>query len=113
MKSKLSDSDKLRLLVESRNIHEKYIDRVPVYILSKNIHIDKCKYLVPEDLSMSQFIFVLRKRIKLPAEQGLFFLINDIVPPSSALMSQLYSERMDPETEMLLIYISKENTFGL
>jgi len=30
------------------------------------------KYLVPADLTMGQFVYVIRKRIKLPADQAIF-----------------------------------------
>ena len=62
---------------ESTNIKEKYTDRIPIIVEKHHTcnlpEIDKCKYLVPKDMTMSQFIFVIRKRIKLNSNQALFF----------------------------------------
>lgn len=52
--------------------------------------LDKKKYLVPSDLTVGQFYFLIRKRIHLRPEDALFFLVNSVVPPSSATMGSLY-----------------------
>uniref|UniRef100_A0A674IWF1 GABA type A receptor-associated protein n=1 Tax=Terrapene triunguis TaxID=2587831 RepID=A0A674IWF1_9SAUR len=48
------------------------------------------KYLVPSDLTVGQFYFLIRKRIHLRAEDALFFFVNNVIPPTSATMGQLY-----------------------
>ena len=106
------NTDKSRLLVESRNIRGKYKDRVPVLLRSKSIKMDRYKYLVPSDLTLSQFTYVLRRRTKLNPKEAIFYLIENKVPTSSLTMSELYTEYMDKETELLIIDINKENTFG-
>lgn len=73
--------------------------------------IDKKKYLVPQDLTVSQFVYVIRKRIKLAAEKSIFIFINNVIPPSTALMSAIYEEHKD-EDGFLYITYSGENTFG-
>ena len=61
---------------ESLNILSKYPDRVPI-IVQKNKtcnlnDVDKSKYLVPKDMTMGQFIYIIRKRIELESSQSLF-----------------------------------------
>ena len=73
--------------------------------------IDKNKYLVPADLSVSQFMHVIRKRIKLPSEKAIFIFVNNTIPPTAALMSVLYQEQKDEDGFMYVTY-SGENTFG-
>lgn len=73
--------------------------------------IDKRKYLVPGDLSVGQFVYVIRKRIKLPSEKAIFIFINDILPPTAALMSTIYEEHKDEDGFLYVLY-SGENTFG-
>lgn len=73
--------------------------------------IDKRKYLVPGDLSVGQFVYVIRKRIKLPSEKAIFIFINDILPPTAALMSKIYEEHKDEDGFLYVLY-SGENTFG-
>jgi GABA(A) receptor-associated protein len=68
MKFKKDNNLKLRIS-ESDKILKKYPNRVPIIIErgDKCIlnDIDKTKYLVPKDLNMNQFIYIIRKRIKL------------------------------------------------
>jgi GABA(A) receptor-associated protein len=111
---RLTNEDKEKLLKESRNIIQKHSDRIPIIVRTrdKSIKLDKFKYLVPEDLSINQFLYVIRKRIYLNEKQGLFLLINDLVPPSTKTVGELFNEHMNTSIEMLVVDISRENTFG-
>lgn len=55
--------------------------------------LDKKKYLVPSDLTVGQFYFLIRKRIHLRPEDALFFFVNNVIPPTSATMGSLYQVR--------------------
>eukprot|EP01018_Ginkgo_biloba_P037338 Gb_21524 [translate_table: standard] len=50
-------------------------------------NIDKKKYLVPADLTVGQFVYVIRKRIKLSAEKAIFIFVDNFegVPSSNEL----------------------------
>ena len=69
-------------LDETTKILEKYPDRIPCIIekseIDKSIlpNIDKSKFLIPNDLTMSQLIYIIRKRIKIEAEQAIFIFCN-------------------------------------
>jgi len=52
--------------------------------------LDKKKYLVPSDLTVGQFYFLIRKRIHLRPEDALFFFVNNVIPPTSTTMGALY-----------------------
>ncbi|MCO5577661.1 hypothetical protein L7F22_031492 [Adiantum nelumboides] len=43
--------------------------------------IDKKKYLVPSDLTVGQFVYVIRKRIKLAPEKAIFIFVDEVLPP--------------------------------
>jgi len=73
--------------------------------------LDKKKYLVPADLTVGQFVYVIRKRIKLSAEKAIFIFVNNVLPPTAALMSAVYEEHKD-EDGFLYVTYSGENTFG-
>ena len=73
--------------------------------------IDKKKYLVPQDLTVGQFVYVVRKRIRLAPEKAIFIFINNVLPPTAALMSSIYDEQKD-EDGFLYVQYSGENTFG-
>jgi len=100
---------------EAGRIRVKYPDRIPVIAEKADKtdipDIDKKKYLVPGDLTMGQFVYVIRKRIKLPADQAIFIFVNNTLPPAAALMSQVYKEHKD-EDGFLYVTYSGESTFG-
>ena len=52
--------------------------------------LDKKKYLVPSDLTVGQFYFLIRKRISLRPEDALFFFVNNVIPPTSATMGNFF-----------------------
>lgn len=104
-------------LSESNRIREKYNNRIPV-ICQRSIHaarncplIDKKKYLIPHDLSVGQFIYVIRSRLKLAQNTALFIFINGVMPPISGLMSKLDSDYKNRDG-FLYVYYNLENTFG-
>lgn len=102
---------------ESDHIRRKYPERVPVVVEKAATaaatvpDIDKKKYLVPQDLTVGQFIYVVRKRIKLRPEDAIFVFVKNVLPPTSALMSQIYEDYKD-EDEFLYVTYSGEQTFG-
>ena len=73
--------------------------------------IDKKKYLVPNDLTAGQFVYVIRKRLNLPAEQAIYLSVNGTIPPTASLMSTLYSEKKDEDGFLYFEYLG-ENVFG-
>ena len=100
---------------ESNRILAKYPDRIPVIVEkhqnSKISNIDKCKFLVPTDLTVGQFVYVVRKRIKLEPEKAIFLFIKDSLPPTSQLMSAIYEEHKGDDGFLWVSYAG-ENTFG-
>lgn len=100
---------------EAERILIKYPDRIPVIVekvTGSNIEdIDRKKYLVPGDITVGQFIYVIRKRIKLSSEQAIFIFLGDNMPSTSALMSSIYTKHKD-EDKFLYLHYAAENTFG-
>ena len=80
---------------------QKYSDRIPVICekveKSDIATIDKKKYLVPADLTVGQFVYVIRKRIKLSPEKAIFIFVDEVLPPTAALMSSIYEEHKDED----------------
>ncbi|KAE8964937.1 hypothetical protein PR001_g28882, partial [Phytophthora rubi] len=69
------------------------------------------KFLVLADLTVGQFVYVIRKRIKLSPEKAIFIFINNVLPPTAALMSNNYKEQKYSNGFLYITY-SGENTFG-
>ena len=58
---------------------------------------DKKKFLCPSEITVAQFQYVVRKRLKLAPEHALFLIVNNRMPPSSAQLSQVYQEHKDED----------------
>ncbi|CAO3656905.1 unnamed protein product [Mucor hiemalis] len=116
MRSKFKDEHNFeKRKAEADRIRQKYPDRIPVICekvdKSDIPTIDKKKYLVPADLTVGQFVYVIRKRIKLSPEKAIFIFVNEILPPVASVLSTIYDEYKD-EDGFLYITYSGENTFG-
>jgi GABA(A) receptor-associated protein len=100
---------------EATRIHRKYPNRIPVICeraeRSTIQQIDKQKYLVPADLTVGQFAYVIRKRLKLTPEIAIFILVNNTFPSTSTTLSTLYEQHKDSDGYIYLEY-SGESTFG-
>ncbi|KAI3904802.1 hypothetical protein MKW92_004938, partial [Papaver armeniacum] len=68
------------------------------------------EYIVPSDLTVGKFVYVVRKRIKLSAEKAIFIFVKNILPPTAAMMSAIYEENKDEDGFLYMTY-SGENTF--
>ena len=80
-------------LHESENIVIKYPNRIPIIVERFNINlpeIDRKKYLAPADLTVGNFMYVIRKRLKLESEKSLFLFFNDKILPVSKSLGYAY-----------------------
>lgn len=104
-----------KLKQEANRIRSKYPDRIPVIVerapKADLPEIDRQKFLVPHELTMGQFVYVIRKRVKISPEKAIFVFVNNVLPPTAALMSSLYEDYKD-ESGFLIMTYSGENTFG-
>jgi len=102
---------------ESSKVREKYQDRVPIICEKSNVEkdlpfIDKNKYLVPADLTVSQFVMVVRNRLCLNETTSLFFFVGrDVLLLPSDILGAVY-ERHKDEDGFLYITYSGQNTLG-
>lgn len=46
---------------------------------------------------MGQFVYVIRKRIKLSPEKAIFIYTQDVMPMTAALMQNVYTEYKDED----------------
>lgn len=99
---------------ESSKIRQTYPDRIPVICERRDIklpELDKKKYLVPCDLTMGQFAYIIRRRIRLSPEKSLFLHLGNKMVPLSVPIIILYQESCD-EDGFLYVSYSGENVFG-
>lgn len=104
------DNEKINRLIK------KYPNRVPVIVNKmKNSQlpdIDKVKYLVPGEMTLAQFMVILRKKIKLNESDSIFiFTNNDTLVSTSSIISCIYNEYKS-SNDLLYLYYIECNTFG-
>ena len=100
---------------ESSNIIKKYPGHIPV-IVDKDPHcnlpnIERQKFLVPSDLNIGQFVYVVRKRINIPSTEAIFLFVNKKLPNTNATMGHLYGDNQDPDGFMYCTYNS-DSAYG-
>ncbi len=98
-----------------QRIQQLYPGRIPVIVKksprSDVPDIDKNKFLVQPELTMGQFIYIVRRRLALPASKALFMFVGGALPTTSTLMSQLYAAYKAPDGFLYMTYTG-ESTFG-
>lgn len=101
---------------ESSHVLKKYPERKPI-ICEKmfnqiGLHdIDKKKYLVPNEHTIGQFTYIIKKKLGLTSDEAVFLFINGKIISSSTTIAKLYYREKDPDGFLYISY-SKENVFG-
>ena len=96
-------------------IKEKYPQYIPIIIRPKNKSIEmlRYKFLVNGDITVGQFMCIIRKKIRnIKSSEALFLIVNNTLAPSTNSLSLVYTQQVDKETNMLFFTLCNENTFG-
>jgi GABA(A) receptor-associated protein len=104
---------------KSQSLIERYPDRVPVIVskLSKQNprgNLLKTKFLCPKDLTIGQFIHVIRKFLdKVTETQSLFLMLDKskFLPPTGEKIGDVYYYDKDVDN-FLYCVVYTENVFG-
>ena len=111
----------------TKNILTKYPDKCPIYLtfdsklkLRQKTGTNFNKYIINNNLTIGQYMQVLRKRVELGDKLALTLfiniykndkLLNTILPTMSMTIEQAYSDYKD-EDGFLYMNLVAENTFG-
>lgn len=100
-------------LEESSKIMDKYPNRVPILVFAHRDapEIDRNKYLVPVDLTISNFLHIIRKRIKIDPSESIYTYFDESMVPITAMVSTIYDKHKDEDGFLYCSYC-KESTFG-
>ncbi len=110
-------------LDQATRIIAKYPDRVPIIVerskLSRDVpDIDRKKYLVPKDITVTEFIYIIRKRLyninsaNFTSDKALYFFVNDsCMPITSQTINMIYENYQDNDGFLYVTYAG-ESTFG-
>tara|TARA_Y100000816_G_C25969245_1_gene505775 strand:- start:398 stop:901 length:504 start_codon:yes stop_codon:yes gene_type:complete len=100
---------------ESKRIISKYPEKIPIICERMNGEVkdlDRHKYLCPGDLTMGDFVYIIRKRLDLPSHKSIFFLVNEtIMFPNTEQLKIIYNSEKDKDGFLYIKY-SSESTFG-
>jgi GABA(A) receptor-associated protein len=100
---------------ESNRVRGSHGDKVPIVVKKSEKsdlpQITKSKFLVSKDLIFGNFVYVLRKHIKLTPEHALFVFINNTLVPNSMTIDTIDDQYRNPDGFVYATY-SSENTFG-
>lgn len=116
-KTAFEASRSLELRVEeSTRMRRKFPTRVPVICerdptCSMLPPIDKCKFLVSCDLTLSQFIYILRQRMSIAPETAMFVYAGNNLPLHSNSLGSIDKLHRDSDGFLYLVYRG-ENAFG-
>ncbi len=102
---------------ESERIKRECPSRVPVIVEvapnSKEMPpLKKNKYLVPYDMTINQFHFLIRRSIDLTSESALYLITNGISLSGSKTMGEVYNNLRDKTDNFLYVFCASEITMG-
>ena len=69
---------------------QRFPERIPIIVEPRETQIqmiDKKKYMAPKSLTFGQFVFILRKRLKMQCSDAIFLFCNNQLVNSSNGMS--------------------------
>ncbi|KAH3845346.1 microtubule-associated proteins 1A/1B light chain 3C-like [Dreissena polymorpha] len=99
---------------EVAGIRSKFPTKVPViverYYKEQNLPVlDKTKFLVPQELSMSQFATIIRNRMSLKENQAFYLIINNkSISSMSVTLAEIYRDDKDEDGFLYMTYASQE-----
>nr|XP_035977523.1 microtubule-associated proteins 1A/1B light chain 3C [Halichoerus grypus] len=99
---------------EVAGIRAKFPNKIPViverYPREKFLPpLDKTKFLVPQELTMTQFLSVIRSRLVLGATEAFYLLVNNrSLVSMSVTMAEVYRDYKDEDGFVYVTYASQE-----
>lgn len=98
-----------------QSMRERYPGRVPIVVdqhASCKHALDKRKFLVPDDLTAHQFMWVLRKRMRLEPSEAIFLMCGDATMVTNSATAKQLHDRHGGEDGLLRLTCSSESVFG-
>lgn len=128
MSAKLDKNSNLKKITKRKKAYASRIEEVAamrmkfptkVPTIVKRFHketslplLEKVKFLVPEETTMSQFVAIIRKRMNLRPNQAIYLLVNNrSMMNLSMTIAEVYNEHKDEDGMLHVTYASQE-VFG-
>lgn len=100
-------------LNEYTTVTQKHPDKIPVIVFGHKTlpELTKHKFIVPREITVGQFIHVLRQNMNLSPEKALFIFIQNQLVTNSLLMSEVHHKYQSADG-FIYVNVMAENTFG-
>lgn len=85
--------------------------KVPI-IIDSQLELSKNKFIVPIDMTISQFHYIINKKIKKNEKDAIILFVNNILPQQIDTLGSLYNLYKSEDDEYLHIVVRKESAFG-
>jgi GABA(A) receptor-associated protein len=97
---------------ESTRLNKKYPDKILVIVEKSESSllpsIKDQKFLINKDITIGQFLYIIRSRIKLDPSEAIFLIINDkIVPATGDTIGKIYEEHADRDGFLYIAYAAQ------
>jgi GABA(A) receptor-associated protein len=82
-------------MTKAQDLMCKYTDRIPCVVdigknLSKKYNLNPIKFLTPFYMTLGQFVYIIRKRIKIDSSDAMFVFVDNKIPSVSKYIVELY-----------------------
>ena len=110
---KIENKDANKRKQMSEKIIKQYPDKIPIICekdpRSKLKDIEKTKYLMPKDLTVSQFHLIIRNKIELNQEESLFLLVDGKISlVGETRLGDIYEKYANKEDGFLYIVYAEQ-----
>lgn len=111
----LNSFEKRRM--ESTRLREKFPDKIPIILekadTSQLPKVDKQKYLMQREITIGQFLYIIRQKINIDQSESIFLLINNAtIPSTGSSIGEIYDKLQDNDGFLYITY-SSQQTFGI
>ena len=97
-------------LKKAKRLMSRHPNNIPVIIIT-DMKMNIVHFLPSKTSSLGEFMTCVRDYTSLKSSEALLVFIEDIMPPLTATMGDLYIQYATPDG-YLHVKLSKENTFG-